>query len=599
MRRFHLSFSWQLFALVAVLFVSFSAFFVFFQYSREREFKIELLNNRLQDFNNEFSRFLSANSSADRLPQGQKMASYIRQYMGAHHMRSLRVTVISAKGKVLYDNDEPNVSLMQNHLNRSEVRQALLQGSGYAINRVSHTLSANFFYSASFFPASQLVVRSALPYDVSLSSSLRVDSLFIYFAVVVCLLLFLIFLWGTRRMRAYIVELRSFVSKADRGEPVEPEEISSFPDNDFGEISRHIVQIYKDLSQAKFCLQVDREKLIAHLSIAREGLCIFSAQGTAILSNSLFAQFSNLISDSPLSSNEGTLCLPEFLPVHSFLQQPHSFSSGTDFSPANRLSFSIEKNGKIFKVECAVFPDASFEVMINDVTEVEKHSRLKHQLTQNIAHELKTPVCSIQGYLETILSTPDMSAEVRQQFLSRSFAQSNRLANLLRDITLLTRIDEAQSLFLKEPVDVSLMVQNIQREVALQLQEKAIRVNNLLPPGLSVMGNSSLIYSIFRNLTDNAIAYAGQGATISIRCFRQESDFFYFSFADNGVGVAPEHLARLFERFYRVDKGRSRKMGGTGLGLAIVKNAVLFHEGQISAKNALGGGLEVVFNLHR
>jgi two-component system OmpR family sensor kinase/two-component system phosphate regulon sensor histidine kinase PhoR len=142
-------------------------------------------------------------------------------------------------------------------------------------------------------------------------------------------------------------------------------------------------------------------------------------------------------------------------------------------------------------------------------------------------------------------------------------------------------------------------MQNIQRETALQLEEKKMRMNNLLRNGLTVKGNSSLIYSIFRNLTDNAIAYAGEGSTITIRCYREEDNLLYFSFADNGVGVGTEHLSRLFERFYRVDKGRSRKMGGTGLGLAIVKNAVLFHGGNISAKNVQDGGLEIMFTLHR
>ena len=110
-------------------------------------------------------------------------------------------------------------------------------------------------------------------------------------------------------------------------------------------------------------------------------------------------------------------------------------------------------------------------------------------------------------------------------------------------------------------------------------------------------GNYSLLYSIFRNLMDNAIAYAGTNIHINISCFREDENYYYFSFADTGIGVSPEHLNRLFERFYRVDKGRSRKLGGTGLGLAIVKNAVLIHGGTISAKNNQGGGLEFVFTL--
>lgn len=250
-------------------------------------------------------------------------------------------------------------------------------------------------------------------------------------------------------------------------------------------------------------------------------------------------------------------------------------------------------------VESIIFQDLSFEISINDITQEEEQARLKRQLTQNIAHELKTPVSSIQGYIETLLNNPNISHEMMQTFLQRSYAQSNRLTLLLRDISVLTRMDEAPDMVSKESLNLSKLVENMLSEVALNLDEKHIQVNNLLPPNMNIVGNSSLLYSIFRNLTDNAIAYAGVGIQITINCFREDEKFYYFSFSDTGVGVSEEHLNRLFERFYRVDKGRSRKLGGTGLGLAIVKNAVLFHGGTIFAKNIPGGGLEFVFTLQK
>ena len=145
--------------------------------------------------------------------------------------------------------------------------------------------------------------------------------------------------------------------------------------------------------------------------------------------------------------------------------------------------------------------------------------------------------------------------------------------------------------------EISVLVGNIINEVSLELDEKHITVVNSLKKSIQIKGNYSLLYSIFRNLMDNAIAYAGSNIQININCFREDENFYYFSFADTGIGVSPEHLNRLFERFYRVDKGRSRKVGGTGLGLAIVKNAVIIHGGSISAKNNQGGGLEFVFTL--
>ena len=129
------------------------------------------------------------------------------------------------------------------------------------------------------------------------------------------------------------------------------------------------------------------------------------------------------------------------------------------------------------------------------------------------------------------------------------------------------------------------------------MEEKQITSEIILPGDPTIHGNYSLLYSIFRNLYDNSIAYAGEGSRITVNCYKEDPKFYYFSFADTGVGVSQEHLNRLFERFYRVDKGRSRKLGGTGLGLAIVKNSVIIHGGTISAKNNQGGGLEFVFTL--
>ena len=210
---------------------------------------------------------------------------------------------------------------------------------------------------------------------------------------------------------------------------------------------------------------------------------------------------------------------------------------------------------------------------------------------------MKTPVSSIQGYLETIVNNDHIPHDKINVFLERCYAQSNRLSRLLRDISVLPRRDEAANMIEMEKVDISVLVTNIVNEVSLELEEKQITVVNSLKKDIQIRGNYSLLYSIFRNLMDNAIAYAGTNIQININCFREDENFYYFSFADTGIGVSPEHLNRLFERFYRVDKGRSRKLGGTGLGLAIVKNAVIIHGGSISAKNNQGGGLEFVFTL--
>ena len=240
-------------------------------------------------------------------------------------------------------------------------------------------------------------------------------------------------------------------------------------------------------------------------------------------------------------------------------------------------------------MKCIVFSDKTFEVSINDITQKEEEGRLKRQLTQNIAHELKTPVSSISGYLETILTNQNLNEERKAAFLDRCYAQTRRLSELLHDISVLNRLDEASDLFDQETIDLSVLVSEVITESMPALTEHKMTVSTQLHPQMTLSGNHALLYSIFRNLLDNAIAYAGPNVTITVKCVMETPEYYRFSFADNGVGVAPEHLDHLFERFYRIDKGRSRKLGGTGLGLAIVKNIVDMHGGTITVKSDLNG----------
>jgi len=228
--------------------------------------------------------------------------------------------------------------------------------------------------------------------------------------------------------------------------------------------------------------------------------------------------------------------------------------------------------------------------------QAEKEALMRRELTQNIAHELKTPVASILGYMETLLDTPAMDEDTRQQFIRRSHAQAQRLTALLQDISTLNRMDYAPDVLSIERVDVSQLFADIAQETAAAMERRQMTLQNCLPHDIIVHGNPSLLYSVFRNLIDNAVNYAGEGTTVKVSATETAAQWL-FHVADNGAGVASEHLPRIFERFYRLDKGRSRSLGGTGLGLAIVKNAVQLHGGTISAHPTPGGGLTFDFSL--
>lgn len=580
-------FSRKLFLSVLTLFLAFAACFLAYQYQRERAYKVELLDLQLQHYNEQICETLYARP--DSLPTAS-----LESYTGQHAKRGLRVTVTDLQGNVLFDSYQHDNHELGNHLQRPEVQAALRQGKGYDVRRTSETTGKPYFYSATV--CRPYIIRSALPYNVDLMDSLAADSHYLWFTAIISLLLIFLFYRLTTKLGTAVTQLREFAKRADRNEPIFQEMQTAFPHNELGEISQHIVQIYHRLRATKEALYIEREKLITHLQTSREGLGVFTKEKKEILVNSLFTQYGNLISDSNLSATEEIFAIDEFRPINDFINKA---LQGPFDREEERLSLHIAKNGRIFATECIIFQDQSFEISINDITQEEEQQQLKRQLTQNIAHELKTPVSSIQGYLETIVGNEHIPPEKKRAFLERCYAQSNRLSRLLRDISVLTRMDEASNLIEMEPVNVSLLVSNLLNEVALELEQKQISVVNNLRPGIVLRGNPSLLYSIFRNLTDNAIAYAGTGVKILIDNFREDEHFYYFSFADTGIGVPDEHLSRLFERFYRVDKGRSRKLGGTGLGLAIVKNAVLIHGGNISAKNRREGGLEFVFTLKK
>lgn len=583
-----LPFSQRLFLSVIFLFLGYAVCFMLFQYKREKAYKIELLNTQLQNYNNQLCDFLADHHGVN--------SDSMQSYVTTHMMPNLRVTLIEPSGKVVYDNTNANWKSFANHSSRKEVQDALMYGSGYSISRQSESIQGEeYFYSARYYPPYRIIIRSALPYNLSLAEHLQADSGYLWFALIICLVLIFIFYRFTRKLGKSITKLQQFAMKADRNEPIDMDILQTFPKNELGEISQHIIKIYKRLHRAKEALYIEREKLISHLQTSHEGLGVFTKERQEILVNNLFTQYINNISDRNLRSTNEIFDIPELQPIIEFLNR----NEGNFSKEEKRYAMHLNKNARSFTLECIIFQDMSFEISINDITQEEEQARLKRQLTQNIAHELKTPVSSIQGYLETIISNPNIPQENVRAFLERSYAQSNRLTFLLRDISVLTRMDEAPELVEKEQVNLSKIVENILNEVALGLEEKHITVVNKLPSEVILTGSSSLLYSIFRNLTDNAIAYAGNDIQITINCFREDEKFYYFSFSDTGVGVPEEHLNRLFERFYRVDKGRSRKLGGTGLGLAIVKNAVLFHGGTIFAKNMPKGGLEFVFTLKK
>ena len=577
-----LSFNYRLFISFFSIFLGFSILIGFFQYNREKQFSSERINNELTT-NNQliYNFFIAENGDVN------KLSSFIQLFPE----KGLRVTVIDESGNVIFDN-VAHLEDFTNHLNRPEIIAAMENGTGTAI-RLSSSTNSTYFYSA--VHTGNYYIRTALPYDIDLANMLRANNIFLYFLLILFGLTAILMVIISNNVGKSISSLRNFAKKAESNKPIK--ENIQFPDNELGEISSHIVQLYNNLQNTKNKLFIEREKLYQHLQISNEGLAFFSPEKKEILVNDNFIQYINVISDEQSVTSENVFFIPEFGKLNKFIDK--NTNAAHDKNKILSESFVLNKNGKDFISKVIIFQDNSFEISINDVTQQEEENRLKRQLTQNIAHELRTPVSSIQGYLETIMNNADIDPQKKQFFIERSYSQAIRLNSLVRDISLLNKIDESAILFDCEDIGILDVVESVFNDVSLQIEEKKVHTTIQIDKSVHVKGNRSLLYSIFRNLTDNSLAYAGENFNILLTCFREDDNFYYFSYADTGVGIPEKHLNRLFERFYRIDEGRSRKIGGTGLGLSIVKNAVLFHKGQIVAKNRAEGGLEFIFTLKK
>lgn len=230
------------------------------------------------------------------------------------------------------------------------------------------------------------------------------------------------------------------------------------------------------------------------------------------------------------------------------------------------------------------------------INAIEEKVKITRQLTNNINHEIKTPVGIIRGYLESIIADPEMDTATRNRFLDRMLMNVERLTDLLNDVSTMTRLENGADMIAVEKIDMHDLVYQIESDLQANNFSGNLEFSFDIPFECNVSGNYNLIQGMICGLIRNAALHSG-GTEIGLRMISENKRFYVFSFYDNGNGVSSEHIPHLFERFYRVDTGRSRKMGGTGLGLPIVKSTIISLGGTISVHNRSTGGLEFIFTL--
>lgn len=568
----------------AALFIVFAILLVCFQYHREKLYRWELLETRLRSYSD-----LVANSLESRgVDNDSVQLAAIMRMMPAE----LRLTVVSREGKVKYDSNTGLGEKLDDHSNRPEVHQAMTHAEGCDV-RLSHSTGVTYFYYAKSYGG--FVVRVALPYTETVQNFMKADNVYLWFALLVFALMMLVLIRVSDHFGRALVSLRHFIQSADRG-LIDYAHIE-FPHTELGDIGRSIMLKYKQLEATGRQIAAERERLMRHFHYFEGGIAIFSPERKKVYANPRFMQFVNTILERPTPDVNVLWHERSFSPAVEFLDISGGKRAAMEEAPVFR--FTITAGGNYFMVQLLVYNDGSFEMTLTDVTRSEKNKLLKQQMSNNITHELRTPVSSIRGYIETILSCRSLSPEKQHYFLERAHAQVVRLTDLIRDVALISKTEEAPETMPREEIDINSVVSDIVEELRGQFSESKMKVTDEIPPHTSINGNYALVYSIFRNLMENSIRYSGEGTEIGIERYNEDKEYYYFRFYDTGVGVPDEHLSRLFERFYRVTEGRTRDCGGTGLGLSIVRNAVLFHSGNISVRNRKGGGLEFLFSLHR
>lgn len=481
-----MTYKFKLASYFSLLFIVFGIVFVGFQWHRERKFRREIFEARLEIYTDQLSPQLSPDSTNRR-------AAAVAQ-LKRTAPRELRITLIRPDGEVVYEYWHDARLYPDNQLHRPEVVRAFSSAGWGSDIRRSHTIGEEFFYYAKRYP--QGVVRVALPYDEATRSLLQVDHVFIFFVLLLFPFVLLALMRTADHFGASIESLRRFVDSAERG-LVDYDHLH-FPSGELGRLGQQVVAAYRKAEEHR--RQAEQER--------------------------------------------------------------------------------------------------------------ENRRRYKRQVSANITHELRTPVAAIQGYLETLLAHPLLPESQVQHFLGRALAQNRRLSALIRDVALITKVEEAADALPREPIDLRTVVDEAVDDLADLCASTEVKVEVQLPDTLPISGNQALLYAIFRNLLENSVRYAAP-CRCWIRLLAATPTHLHLRFSDDGAGVAPEHLPHLFERFYRAEAGRVRPSSGTssasavrpdegtGLGLAIVRNAVRFHGGDITTCAPETGGLAFDFSIER
>jgi two-component system, OmpR family, phosphate regulon sensor histidine kinase PhoR len=492
-----------------------------------------------------------------------------------------RATVIDRSGKVLADSQADSES-MENHATRPEFLEALKHGDIGSNRRTSHTLGVQFLYVAA--PSSFGAVRLAYPLASIRAAVYRVRMQLLEASGIALLIGFVIALVGAESIARRLRKIVAFSEQIAGGNLA-----ARLPDSGGDEIGRLAMTLDKTARQleANFRnLESSRHQLDTLLNSMEDAVVAVSSKHEVVWYNGAMKRMatSSVVVGTPLIR---AVRDPDFLRVVDEVLQSGKTQSVMLYSVAP---------GRSFGMTSAPLPDGGAVCVLRDTTDIARLEKTRRDFIANVSHELRTPLTSLLGYTETLL---DESGDNKQhEFLEIIRRNAQRMSRLTEDLLTLARVESGEYALEQMPVPVNVLLQDAQISFNEVARNKGVTIESTDIPDAQVLADRDAIHQVFSNLIDNALKYGSGSEKIQIGAVERDGWIECFV-RDFGPGIPSEHLPRLFERFYRVDKARSREAGGTGLGLAIVKHIVLNHGGETWVTSELGHGSTFWFQLSK
>ena len=503
-----------------------------------------------------------------------------------------RITVIDSKGNVLGES-QTNFHNMENHLGRKEVQQAIQGKTGEDV-RFSATLKMNFLYIAVPSIHEGIIIRVSVPL-VQLN---RIDSqiwLYCLLGIFAGLLLTTLLALGFTSSITKPVRELTYAAKNISGGNYS-KRVSIKTRDEFGALAATFNEMAGELDKTMADLKDKNMKFDSIVNSMTNSFVAVDANLRIILINSIASRFFGINQEEIIGCK-----LIEVIRSHQIneiLQQVIADNS----SSVSEISIGMPEEG-IFRVYASpirsvdnVNANSGGIITIHDITAVKKLEQIRTDFVSNVTHELKTPLTSIRGFVETLRSGAVNDADVTAKFLEIIDIEAERLTMLINDILQLSEIENRVS-------DTNISVNKLSEIIAevvsilqVSADKKGVELVMEADDSIYIKANRDRIKQMFINLIDNAINYNVENGTVRITATKADARI-NITVADTGIGIAQQHLSRIFERFYRVDKGRSRNMGGTGLGLSIVKHIVNLYDGDIRVESEPGKGTEFILHL--